>query len=58
MRLGDLVFTRYDGQVSHVGVYAGDNTVWGARRSGTASMRQHIWTNDILVDRVGSSGVL
>ncbi len=43
----------YDGQISHVGIYVGDNTFWVARRSGTTITRQQIWTSDILVGRVG-----
>jgi cell wall-associated NlpC family hydrolase len=52
LQLGDLVFMRYDGRISHVGVYAGDNTFWVARRSGTTITRQQIWTADFLIARV------
>lgn len=53
LQLGDLVFMRYDGRISHVGIYAGENTFWVARRSGTTVTRQQIWTSDILVGRAG-----
>jgi cell wall-associated NlpC family hydrolase len=53
VRIGDLVFMRYGGRISHVGIYAGDNTMWVARRSGTTVTRQSIWTSDYLVGRVG-----
>ncbi len=53
LRLGDLVFLRYDGQISHVGIYSGNGHFWVARRSGTTITNQRIWTNDFLVGRVG-----
>lgn len=52
VRLGDLVFMRYGGRVSHVGIYAGNNTMWVARRSGTTITQQTIWTSDFEVGRV------
>ena len=53
IQLGDLVFMRSRGRVSHVGIYAGDNTFWVARRSGTTITQQRIWTTDFLVGRAG-----
>jgi cell wall-associated NlpC family hydrolase len=52
VRLGDLVFMKYGGKVSHVGIYAGNNTMWVARRSGTTITQQTIWTSDFYVTRV------
>ncbi len=43
-QLGDLVIFRSGGSVTHVGIYAGDNTMWVARRSGTTVTRQTIYT--------------
>ena len=53
IQLGDLVFMRSRGRVSHVGIYAGDNSMWVARRSGTTITRQTLWTSDFLVGRAG-----
>ena len=53
LQLGDLVFMRSGGRISHVGIYAGDNTMWVARRSGTTITRQTLWTSDFLVGRAG-----
>ena len=50
-RLGDLIFMTSGGRVSHVGIYAGDNTFWVARRTGTTVTRQTIWTSNYLVGR-------
>lgn len=51
--VGDLVFVRTGGRISHVGIYAGDNTMWVARRTGTTVTQQTLWTQDFLVARVG-----
>lgn len=53
LQVGDLVFMRSGGSISHVGIYAGDNTMWVARRSGTTITRQTLWTSDFLVGRAG-----
>ena len=50
-RLGDLIFMRSGGRISHVGIYAGSNTFWVARHSGTTITRQTIYTSDYLVGR-------
>ena len=51
LRLGDLIFMTSGGRISHVGIYAGSNTFWVARRTGTTITRQTIWTSDFLVGR-------
>jgi cell wall-associated NlpC family hydrolase len=53
LEVGDLVFMKSGGRISHVGIYAGDNSMWVARRSGTTVTRQTLWTSDFLVGRVG-----
>ncbi len=45
-QLGDLVIFRSGGSVTHVGIYAGNNTMWVARRSGTTITRQTIYTSN------------
>lgn len=52
-RLGDLIIFRSGGSVSHVGIYAGDGTMWVARRSGTTVTRQAIYTGNYSVGRIG-----
>ena len=53
LQIGDLVFMKTSGRISHVGIYAGDNSMWVARRSGTTITRQTLWTSDFLVGRAG-----
>lgn len=50
-QLGDLIIFRSGGQVTHVGIYAGDGTMWVARRSGTTVTRQAIYTSNYSVGR-------
>ena len=50
---GDLIFFWYDGRVGHVGIYAGDNMIWDAGRSGGSVRHRAIWTGDYTVGRVG-----
>ena len=52
-RPGDLIAMRSDsGRVTHVGIYAGDDTWWVARRSGTTVTRQQLWSANYSVGRV------
>lgn len=51
-RLGDLIIFRSSGRVTHVGIYAGNGTMWVARRSGTTVTRQRIYTTSYSVGRV------
>jgi peptidoglycan DL-endopeptidase CwlO len=49
---GDLViFRSRSGRVYHVGLYAGDDTMWVARRTGTTITRQRLWTTAYSVGR-------
>lgn len=50
-QLGDLIIFRSGGSVTHVGIYAGDGTMWVARRSGTTVTRQKIYTSSYSVGR-------
>jgi cell wall-associated NlpC family hydrolase len=48
---GDLIFTYGDGGIYHVGIYAGDNTMWAATKSGDVVRKQAIWTSQYYVGR-------
>jgi cell wall-associated NlpC family hydrolase len=50
-QLGDLVIFRSRGRVNHVGIYAGDGTMWVARHTGTTITRQRLWTTAYTVGR-------
>jgi len=50
-QLGDLVIFRIRGRVTHVGIYAGDDTMWVARHTGTTIIRQRLWTSAYSVGR-------
>jgi len=51
-QLGDLIIFRTGGTVTHLGIYAGDGTMWVARRTGTTVTRQRIYTSTYSVGRV------
>jgi cell wall-associated NlpC family hydrolase len=48
---GDLIIMSRGGRVFHVGIYAGDNTMWVARHTGTTIIRQRLWTTAYTVGR-------
>ena len=48
---GDLIIFARAGRVFHVGIYAGDNTMWVARHTGTTITRQRLWTTAYTVGR-------
>ena len=51
-RPGDLIAMRNsDGRITHVGVYAGDDSWWVARRSGTTVTRQALYSDNYSVGR-------
>jgi cell wall-associated NlpC family hydrolase len=50
-QLGDLIVFRSRGRVTHVGIYAGDDTIWVARRTGTTITQQRLWTTAYTVGR-------
>ncbi|GAA4815088.1 C40 family peptidase [Nocardioides caeni] len=52
-RLGDLVFFTSGGSVYHVGLYAGNHTVFHASRSGVPVRKERIWTSSVFYGRVG-----
>ncbi|HKG52141.1 MAG TPA: NlpC/P60 family protein [Actinomycetales bacterium] len=54
-QLGDLMIFRIGGRVTHVGIYAGEDTMWVARRTGTMITRQRLWTSAYSVGRFGSA---
>ena len=51
-RPGDLIIISSGGRVSHIAIYAGDNKMWVARRSGTTITKQTIYTSNYRVGRV------
>ncbi len=50
-QLGDLIIFRSGGTVTHIGIYAGDGTMWVARRTGTTVTRQAIYSSTYTVGR-------
>ena len=50
-RLGDLVIFRRAGRVFHVGLYAGDDTIWVARHTGTTITQQPLGSRAYTVGR-------
>ncbi len=50
-RPGDLIAIYTNGRVSHVAIYAGGNSMWVARRSGTTITKQNIYTSNYSVHR-------
>ena len=50
-QLGDLIIFRSGGTVTHLGIYAGDGTMWVARRTGTTVTRQAIYSSSYTVGR-------
>lgn len=51
-RRGDLVFFHNSGGVYHVGIYAGEGSVWHAAGPGTGISRVRIWTSAVSYGRV------
>lgn len=51
-RVGDLIFTWTSGRVSHVGIYAGNNQMWAATKTGDIVRKQTIYSRSITVGRV------
>lgn len=51
-RPGDLVFFYGSGGVYHVSIYAGDNQIWHASRTGTPVKRDRIWSGIHFYGRV------
>jgi cell wall-associated NlpC family hydrolase len=51
-RPGDLVFFFAGGRVTHVGIYAGGNTMIAAPHSGQVVHRQRIYSANVAFGRV------
>lgn len=51
-RVGDLVFFHNGRGVYHVGIYAGNHTVWHAPYPGKRVKRERIWTKRVSYGRV------
>src|SRR5206468_3191804 len=52
LRVGDLVFVKYGGAITHVGIYAGHGYWWAATHSGTVVKLQKIYTSHVVYGRV------
>jgi cell wall-associated NlpC family hydrolase len=48
LHLGDLVFVRSGGGISHVGIYAGNGYWWVAPHTGTVVQKQKIYTSNVV----------
>ncbi len=51
-RVGDLVFFTSGRSVYHVGIYAGNHTLWHASRPGSPVRKDRIWTGSVFYGRV------
>ena len=52
-RVGDLIFTKRNGRIGHVGIYAGGSDIWSPVQSGDRVRRQSFHGRDYVVGRVG-----
>lgn len=52
LRIGDLVFVKDGGYISHVGIYAGHGYWWVAPHTGTVVKLQKIYTSHVVYGRV------
>lgn len=52
LRIGDLVFVKNGGSISHVGIYAGHGYWWVAPHTGTVVKLQKIYTSHVVYGRV------
>jgi cell wall-associated NlpC family hydrolase len=51
--MGDLVFFHSGSSVYHVGIYAGNNRIWHAPKTGARVRLEKIWTHSVWYGRVG-----
>jgi cell wall-associated NlpC family hydrolase len=51
-QVGDLIFTRRKGRITHVGIYAGGSELWSPVQTGDQVRRQSFAGRDYLVGRV------
>jgi cell wall-associated NlpC family hydrolase len=52
LRIGDLVFVKEGGSISHVGIYAGHGYWWVAPHTGTVVKLQKVYTSRVVYGRV------
>ena len=52
-RIGDLIFTKRNGRIGHVGIYAGGSDLWSPVQSGDRVRKQSFHGRDYVVGRVG-----
>ena len=52
-RVGDLIFTKRNGTIRHVGIYAGGSDLWSPVQSGDRVRKQSFAGRDYVVGRVG-----
>ncbi|MBV9097424.1 MAG: C40 family peptidase [Frankiaceae bacterium] len=52
LRVGDLVFVKSGGSITHVGIYAGHGYWWVAPHTGTVVKLQKIYTSSVVYGRV------
>ena len=50
---GDLLFMRNSGGITHVGIYAGNNSWWVAPKAGDVVKLQKLYSTNYVVGRVG-----
>ena len=52
-QVGDLIFTKRDGVIRHVGIYAGGSDLWSPVQTGDRVRKQSFHGRDYVVGRVG-----
>jgi peptidoglycan DL-endopeptidase CwlO len=52
LRVGDLVFVKWDGSITHVGIYAGHGYWWVAPHTGSRVQKQKIYRATLLYGRI------
>ena len=52
-RVGDLIFTKRNGRIGHVGIYAGGSDLWSPVQTGDRVRKQSFAGRDYVVGRVG-----
>lgn len=55
---GDLIFTYDSGGIYHVGIYAGNDSVWAATHTGDVVRPQAMWTSSYYVGRPVLGGAI
>lgn len=52
-RIGDLIFSKRNGRIGHVGIYAGGSDLWSPVQTGDRVRKQSFAGRDYVVGRVG-----